>query len=74
MSRYDELKIEYLVAVVADFAKATGQSQIEAFKRLYACGGIKALDEEYDIEHTLPIDATIDALKALCSRAEAARA
>ena len=59
---------DYMVMIVFEYASEKGLSTIEAFRCLDSCGGIKALEENYDIEHTLPISSTIDALDALCAR------
>ena len=40
----------------------------DALQYLLTFGGISFLDENYEIEHTLPIDDTIDALRIICSR------
>ena len=60
---------DYLVMIVSEYALEKGISTIVAFQRLDSCGGIRALEENYDIEHTLPISSTIDALDALYERA-----
>lgn len=63
-----ERKADYMVMIVDEYADAMGISPKEAFDRLDACGGVDILEECYEIEHTLPISSTIDALDALCKR------
>ena len=59
---------DYVVMILCEYASEKGITTIDAFKRLDSCGGIQALEENYDIEHTLPISSTIDALDALYAR------
>ena len=59
---------DYMVMIVSEYAAEKNLTTLDAFRRLNACGGIVALEENYDIEHTLPISSTIDALDALCAR------
>lgn len=63
---------DYMVMIVSEYASEKGLTQTEAFQKLDECGGISALEETYDVEHTLPISSTIDALDALCVRKGAA--
>ena len=63
-----EKKADYMVMIVSEYACERGLSTVEAFRLLDSCGGIQALEESYDIEHTLPISSTIEALDALCAR------
>lgn len=71
MSRLEERKADYMVVVVNEFAHERGMTPREAFFSLRDCGGIALLEEEYEIEHTLPLSSTIDALGALLTRHEA---
>lgn len=59
---------DYMVMIVCEYASEKGLSVPDAFRRLDSCGAIRALEENYEIEHTLPISSTIDALDALCAR------
>lgn len=59
---------DYMVMIVSEYASEKGFTPLEAFKRLDSCGGIRALEENYDIEHTLPVSSTIAALDALYAR------
>ncbi|MBQ9003911.1 MAG: DUF3791 domain-containing protein [Eggerthellaceae bacterium] len=59
---------DYMIMIVSEYASDKGITDLEAFWKLDACGGIEALEENYEIEHTLPISSTIEALDALCAR------
>lgn len=64
--------IDYIVMIVSEYAQAFGLTQEAAFRELDAAGGIAALEENYEIEHTLPISSTVDALRALCIHSQGA--
>lgn len=68
MSESDKKKVDYVVMVVFEYAREAGISAKQAFERLLACGGVDALDEFYDIEHTLPLSQTVSDLEALYAR------
>ena len=68
MSEGESRKVDYVIMVIGEYAKAKGLSVKEAFFQLLACGGIEALDDFYDIEHTLPVSSTIEGLSALHAR------
>jgi len=58
--------INYLVICVSDFATQFGMKPKEAFRFLSTYGGIAFLIEHYEIEHTLSLDETIEALAHIC--------
>jgi hypothetical protein len=58
--------IHYFVLCVDEFARQKNISPRESFLYLYDHQGIKYLLEFYDVEHTLPMDDTINALTAVC--------
>ena len=68
MSDYDSKKVDYGFMVIGAYAREHGLSRKESFNQLVECGGIQALDEFYDIEHTLPLAQTIDDLTSLYAR------
>ena len=61
-------KVDYTVMIIRAYAKEKGLGVKEAFFQLRDCGGIEALDEFYDVEHTLPVSSTLDGLTALHAR------
>jgi hypothetical protein len=60
--------IHYFVLCVDEFARQKNISPREAFQYLYDYQGITHLLEFYDIEHTLPMNDTINGLSALCRK------
>lgn len=68
MSREEKNRIEYVTMCIFLFAERFGMRVKDALKYLLAFGGVSFLDENYAIEHTLPIDDTLDALKVICAR------
>ncbi|WP_165253857.1 DUF3791 domain-containing protein [Adlercreutzia sp. ZJ304] len=63
-----EKEIDYMVMIVNEYAIEKNISPKDAYLMLSSYGGIKALEENYEIEHTLSISSTLDALDALCAR------
>ena len=68
MSDFEKKKVDYVVMVVFEYAREMGISVKQAFVRLLDCGGIEALNEFYDIEHTLPLSQTVRDLDILYTR------
>lgn len=68
MSREEKAKVSYIVLCAFLFAKQHGLSPQESIRFLLDYRGIAFLDEHYEIEHTLPMDDTLDALAAICVR------
>ena len=58
--------VNWAVVCVREYAKFKGLCLREAFRYLYALGGIAFLQEHYDIEHTLSLDDTVEALETVC--------
>lgn len=71
LSDYDARKVDYTIMIIGKYALARGISRRDAFFELLGCGGIDALDEFYDVEHTLPVSTTVDDLRALHERGAA---
>lgn len=68
MSREERNKIEYITMCVFLFASRFKMSVVDAIGYLLDFKGIGFLEENYEIEHTLPIDDTIAALQAVCAK------
>ena len=60
--------INYIVICISDFASQFDMTQKDAFHFLYTYGGISFLIEHYEIEHTLNLDDTIEALAHICRK------
>lgn len=63
-----ENKIEYIIVMVDLFAKRFELSGSQAYRYIKRYGGIKLMDEHYNIMHTLDPYQTIDELSAYCRR------
>jgi len=65
----DKYQIPYTNLCIRKFAERNKMSLDEAFTYLLTYGGMKYLVDYYDIEHTLPIEDTIDELTLTCKAA-----
>jgi len=68
VSRYERNKLEYIVMCVFLYAEQKGVGVAQALSYLLDGLGIRYLVDNYDIEHTLSIEDTLDALDIVCSR------
>jgi len=59
-------KINYIVACINEFSKATGLDPQEAYRYLNNHHAIAFLNEHYDVEHTLSMEDAVDDLKTIC--------
>ncbi|MBQ7931401.1 MAG: DUF3791 domain-containing protein [Clostridia bacterium] len=62
----NDIRARYMVMCVNEFAARKKMDRRSSFRYLYNNKGIQYLMEHYDIEHTLPINDTIDALTIVC--------
>ena len=62
--------INYMVVCVNDYADRHGLSYAETFDYLQRYKGLAFIEECYDAEHTLSLDAALDDLEAICKRNE----
>lgn len=65
----DNYQIPYINLCIRKFAESKNLSLAAAFAYLLEHGGMKFLIDFYDIEHTLPIEDTIDELTLTCQAA-----
>ena len=68
MSSEKRNMIDYMVVCVNDYADMHGLSFKDSFDYLAKYKGLDFLEECYDTEHTLSIDAALDDLAAICKR------
>lgn len=61
-------QINYAVACVSEFARKHGLNVKEAFHFLFQYKAIEFLKENYDIEHTLPLDDALDDMLTICEQ------
>jgi hypothetical protein len=63
-----EDKIEYIIAVVNEFAARFSLNPQQAYKYLDRYKGIDFVDEFYNVEHTQSFDDVVDDLALLCRK------
>ena len=61
-------KVEYIVALVNEFAKHFGLTDVQAFRYIQHFKGIELIDQHYDIMHTLDFKETVNSLANYCNR------
>jgi len=61
-------KIEYIVMLIAEFAKRYKITSQEAFRYLMKYRAIELCDAHYGIMHTLSLDDNIDSMTIYCRR------
>ena len=60
--------INYIVALITEFAKAHGITSQQAYKYLQEFKGLDFVEEFYDVEHTLSFDDAVEDLSFYCKR------
>lgn len=55
-------KAEYLLCLVSHFAERNGLNVMQAYRYIKRFGGVKLVDEHYNIMHTLSFDDAMDSL------------
>lgn len=61
-------KVEYIVALVNEFAKRFELTDVQAYRYISHYHGIEMIDQHYSIMHTLDFRDTVEGLAAFCSR------
>jgi len=61
-------KIDYLIAVITEFAEAHGIDTQKAYAYLQDYKGIDFVDEYYDVEHTMSFENVVEDLTEYCKR------
>ena len=60
--------IEYIVALINEFAKKFGLSDAQAYRYISRFKGIELIEEHYEIMHTLDFSETVNSLAIYCNR------
>ena len=68
MSELNRNKIDFLVALIDEFAKRFGLSSKESYCYISRYGGIQMFFNHYDILHTLSFRDMVDGMAAFCHR------
>lgn len=61
-------KINYMIAIISEFARAHGLSSQESYGYLQKYKGLDFIEEFYDVEHTLSFDDVIEDVTNYCRR------
>lgn len=61
-------KINYIVALITEFAAAHNISTQQAYEYLQKYKGLDFVERNYDVEHTLSFDNTVEDLTVYCKR------
>lgn len=68
MSDLDKHKIDFLVALIDEFAKRFGLSNKESYQYISHYGGVQMFFNHYDILHSLSFRDMVDGMAAFCHR------
>mgnify|MGYP003299174297 FL=1 len=60
--------VEYIVALINEFAKRFGLNDAKAYKYISQFNGIELIEKHYEIMHTLDFSETVDSLAIYCKR------
>lgn len=68
MSRTDQNKLKFIVALVAEFSRTYQLKQKQAFNYLHRFKGLDFLEKHYGIMHTQSFEDVIESLTTVCHR------
>ncbi len=68
MSELNRNKIDFLVALIDEFAKRFGLSSRESYRYINQYGGVQMFFNHYEILHTLSFRDMVDGMAAFCHR------
>lgn len=66
MSRTEKNKLDFTVALIAEFAAAYKLKQKQAFNYLHRFKGIQFLQKHYEVLHTQSFEDVIEDLSTVC--------
>ena len=66
MSKLEHDKLDYLVAIISDFAHKFSLTPSQAYRNLSNYKAIDFLIHNYDIEHTLSFENVVDDVSVYC--------
>lgn len=61
-------KIDFLVALISEFAERFHLSSSEAYSYINKYGGVEMYEQNYDILHTLSFRDMVDGMASYCRR------
>ncbi len=60
--------LEYIIALVDEFARKFGLSDRQAYNYIHSHKGVNFIEQNYGIIHTLSIEEAVDSIVAYCRR------
>ena len=57
---------EYMVALIASFARRYSMTEVQAYHYLHRSGAIKVAHEYYDVMHTQPMTDMVQSMASYC--------
>lgn len=61
-------KVEYIIAIISDFAKEHSLNTMQAYRYLERFKGLDFIDKFYEVNHTLSFEDVIEDLTFYCHR------
>lgn len=61
-------KVEYIIALVNEFAKHFKLTEVQAYRYIAHYNGVDMIDEHYNIMHTLDFKDMVKSLAMYCNR------
>ncbi|WP_418698620.1 DUF3791 domain-containing protein [Bacteroides sp.] len=68
MSRTEQNKLKFIVALVAEFSRTYQLKQKQAFNYLHRFKGLEFLEKHYGIMHTQSFEDVVESLTVVCNR------
>lgn len=59
-------KIEYLVLLVAEFARISNVSEVQSYRYLKHYGALTLCEKHYNIMHTLSVEENLQTIREYC--------
>lgn len=60
--------LEYIIALVAEFSKRYGLTDIQAFRYINAHGAVNFVEQNYGVIHTLDFAEAVECVAAYCEK------
>ena len=68
MDKKNKNRVEYIIAVIGDFAKTHSLTTMQAYRYLERFKGLDFIDKFYEVNHTFSFEDVIDDLTSYCHR------
>lgn len=66
MDKKTKDKVEYIIAIISDFANIHSLTTMQAYRYLERFQGLDFIDKYYNVEHTFSFENTIEDLTHYC--------